>query len=121
MKHEKRITLKRGHDSVVCVVGGRGFEEGAIYPVLDYNNGVQIARSDVYGDPLIDIFFNIDEVIKGVDSDSPTFVETTELLDYLDRLEPEEQARWYNARCEIIMELIRELSLFLEIEVGEED
>lgn len=35
---------------VLCVTGGDGYEEGKVYPMMGWNNGVHILRVDEFGD-----------------------------------------------------------------------
>lgn len=35
---------------VLCVTGGDGYEEGKVYPMMGWNNGVHIIRVNEFGD-----------------------------------------------------------------------
>ena len=43
--------MKFGCTFVRCVTSGEGFEKGVTYPVLGWNDGINIMRQDANGDP----------------------------------------------------------------------
>lgn len=48
------INLK--FEPVICVTGGKGFEEGFVYPLIGWNNGVHIIRESKQGDAIDECF-----------------------------------------------------------------
>lgn len=42
--------VDRAYTPVVCVTGGDGYEAGKIYPMMGWNNGVHILRTNELGD-----------------------------------------------------------------------
>ena len=56
---------------VKCVKSGDGFKKGEYYPVVGWNNGVNIARVDENGDPYIGIYLDWPDSECDVKSDDP--------------------------------------------------
>lgn len=67
-KKAKQTSRKKEYMSVVCVTGGDGYEEGKIYPLMGWNNGVHILRVNEYGD-VEDREFQTGGVGKGLFND----------------------------------------------------
>lgn len=76
------MEIKLGFGMALCVTSGEGFEKGVIYPIVGWNNGINIVRTDENGDVFIFLACN-GGVGKGDlnnfdDSGSPSFREIKE-------------------------------------------